>query len=95
VSAHATEQRAGDRLVPALRLAQQERGVVSKERPVFILEVRAEPGVDAIRALRWLLKSMRRRFGLRCVSARQENSASADSAAEGAPFTSATRGTKP
>jgi hypothetical protein len=38
------------------------------ERPVYQLRVRGEPGVDEIRALRALLKSMLRRFGLRCLS---------------------------
>jgi hypothetical protein len=36
-------------------------------RPVFALLVRAEPGVDAIRALRAWLKIGLRTFGLRCV----------------------------
>jgi hypothetical protein len=36
-------------------------------RPIFVLRVRAEPGVDAIRALRAWLKRGLRDFGLRCV----------------------------
>jgi hypothetical protein len=39
-------------------------------------QVRAEPqplpGVDPIRALRWLLKKLRRRHGMRCVDLREE-----------------------
>lgn len=46
--------------------------VPAASRPVYKLSVRAEPGVDEIRALRWLLKSMLRRFGLRCVDIRRE-----------------------
>jgi hypothetical protein len=39
-------------------------------RPIFV--VRAEPGVDAIRALRAWLKIGLRMFGLRCVEVREE-----------------------
>jgi len=42
-----------------------------KERPVFVLELRPEPGVDPVLALRALLKVALRRFGLRCVAARE------------------------
>jgi hypothetical protein len=42
------------------------------DRPVYKLLVRAEPGVDGVRALRWLLKGMLRRFGLRCLDIRRE-----------------------
>lgn len=42
------------------------------ERPVYKLSVRAEPGVDEVRSLRWLLKGMLRQFGLRCVDIRRE-----------------------
>jgi hypothetical protein len=37
-------------------------------RPTFRLLLRAERGVDGVRALRSLLKVMLRRFGLRCIS---------------------------
>jgi hypothetical protein len=43
----------------------------AKARPVFVLELHAEPGVDPILALRALLKIALRRFGLRCVSAHE------------------------
>jgi hypothetical protein len=40
-----------------------------KARPVFVLRLRPEPGViDPARALRALLKTALRRFGLRCMS---------------------------
>jgi len=42
------------------------------ERPIYTLTVRAEPGVDPVRALRWLLKGMLRQLGLRCVDIRRE-----------------------
>ena len=42
--------------------------IKAADRPVYHLQVRAEPGVDEVRALRFLLKSMLRRFGLRCVA---------------------------
>jgi len=39
-------------------------------RPVFTIQIRPEPGVDdPIRALRWALKDLLRRHGLRCISA--------------------------
>jgi hypothetical protein len=37
----------------------------------FVLTLRAEPGVDGIRAFRALLKIALRRFGLRVVDARE------------------------
>jgi len=41
----------------------------AKDRPTFIIELRPEPGVDPIRALRLVLKAASRRYGLRCVNA--------------------------
>jgi len=41
----------------------------AKDRPVYVLELRPEPGVDPVLALRALLKVPLRRFGLRCISA--------------------------
>jgi hypothetical protein len=43
----------------------------AKGRPVFVLELRPEPGVDAVKALRAVLKITLRRYGLRCISARE------------------------
>jgi len=37
-------------------------------RPIYVLQIRAEPGIDGIRALRAFLKIMLRQFGLRCLS---------------------------
>jgi hypothetical protein len=37
----------------------------------FIMTLRSEPGVDGIRMLRALLKLAWRRFGLRCIAARE------------------------
>jgi len=45
--------------------------IPAKERPTFTLELRPEPGVDPVLALRALLKIALRRFGLRCVAARE------------------------
>ena len=39
---------------------------------VFVIKLQAGPGTDSIRALRALLKILLRRFGLRCLSAREE-----------------------
>jgi hypothetical protein len=41
------------------------------ERPHFRLLLRAEPGIDATRALRWALKQLLRKHGLRCTSIEQ------------------------
>jgi len=43
----------------------------ASDRPTFTLELRPEPGVDPVLALRALLKIALRRFGLRCVAARE------------------------
>jgi hypothetical protein len=40
----------------------------AKSRPVYVLRLRAEPGIDPIRSLRWLLKTTLRQGGLRCIS---------------------------
>jgi hypothetical protein len=40
-------------------------------RPIFTLTFRPEPGVDAIRALRALLKAALRKYGLKCVAANE------------------------
>jgi hypothetical protein len=40
-------------------------------RPVFVLKLRAEPGADGIRSLRWALKALLRRLKLRCIDLRQ------------------------
>jgi len=42
----------------------------AKARPTFTLELRPEPGVDPVLALRALLKVTLVRFGLRCISVR-------------------------
>ena len=36
------------------------------------MTVESLPGVDAIRALRWVLKGLLRQHGMRCVSLREE-----------------------
>jgi hypothetical protein len=40
----------------------------------FVLTLQPKPGVDAIRALRWVLKGMLRQHGLKCVNLREEKS---------------------
>jgi hypothetical protein len=42
--------------------------VPAGERTVFTIRLRAEPNVDPIRALRFALKVLLRRFGLRAIS---------------------------
>jgi hypothetical protein len=46
--------------------------MTSEPRPVFVVHLRPEPRVDAIRALRHGLKTLHRRFGLRAVSVVQD-----------------------
>jgi len=45
-----------------------------ERRPVFVLELRPEPGIDPVLALRALLKVTLRRFGMRCISAHESRS---------------------
>jgi hypothetical protein len=57
-----------------ITLSSTDHRAAAKDGPVFVLRVRPEPGVDdPFRALRAVLKSMLRRHGLRCLSARQDN----------------------
>jgi hypothetical protein len=43
-----------------------------KERPVYVLRLRPEPGIDGARALRFALKRLLRDYGMRCLGARPE-----------------------
>jgi hypothetical protein len=62
------------RTEPAADPVREDRRVRlrAKERLTYRVTFRPEPGVDGIRALRALLKSSLRRFGLRCIQADQE-----------------------
>jgi hypothetical protein len=42
------------------------------ERPIYVLRIRAEPHAEQVRALRWLLKSMLRQCGWKCLSIDEE-----------------------
>jgi hypothetical protein len=44
---------------------REEKG--GEARPQFVVTLQPEPGVDPIRALRWVLKSALRKHGLKCV----------------------------
>jgi len=44
------------------------------DQPTFIVTLRARPGVNAIHALRALLKTALRRFGFQCLSVHEEPS---------------------
>jgi hypothetical protein len=41
-------------------------------RPIYVLRLRPERGVDAIRALRFVLKYLLRRCGMRALSVEEE-----------------------
>ena len=56
---------------------------MTADRPVFVIKLRPEPGVDAVRALRALLKSSLRHFGLRCVSLAAEQTPMSSNTSEG------------
>jgi hypothetical protein len=45
----------------------------AKKQTTFVVRLRAEGDVNAILALRALLKSAWRRYGLRCISAREDD----------------------
>jgi hypothetical protein len=57
---------------PNHRQDEFHRDPRSCDRPTYALRLRAEPGVNAIHALRAVLKNMLRRYGLRCLSAYEE-----------------------
>jgi hypothetical protein len=52
----------------------------AKERPIFTIRLRPEPGVDPIHALRHALKRLLRDFGMRAISvdARLEEETTSD-----------------
>jgi hypothetical protein len=50
----------------------------AKERPVFTLRLRPEAHVAGVPALRALLKVALRRYGLRCISAWEDNGENED-----------------
>jgi hypothetical protein len=41
---------------------------------LFVMKLRPLPGVDPIRALRWVLKGLLRQHGMRCIDLREEKS---------------------
>jgi hypothetical protein len=45
----------------------------AKERPTFTVELRAEPGIDPIHALRAVLKWLLRTHGMRCIAVHEHN----------------------
>jgi|SRR6516165_2188301 hypothetical protein len=59
----ATKLQAASAATP--RRAHIERG------PVYWVCLQAQPGINALHGLRGLLKIARRRFGLRCIDARE------------------------
>jgi hypothetical protein len=42
-----------------------------RPRPVFLVCLQAQKGVEPYRALRGALKTLKRRYGLRCVTAKE------------------------
>lgn len=51
---------------------RDDHPVAAADRPIWKLSLRAEPGINPIRALRWILKSVLRQHGMRCVDIRRE-----------------------
>jgi hypothetical protein len=52
-------------------IATRHRRRRPEPRPIFVLHIEGKPGT-AIRSLRWLLKTLLRQHGLRCVEAIEE-----------------------
>jgi hypothetical protein len=48
-------------------------GTSISERPIFIVHLQPQPGVDPVRALRAFLKVALRRFGLKAIDVRQSS----------------------
>ena len=46
---------------------------MTPRRPVFVLQLRPEPRIDAIKALRAALKRLLRDYGLRCISVEESS----------------------
>jgi hypothetical protein len=57
-------------------------------RPVFVLRVRAEPGVHVIHSLRAWLKCGLREFGLRCISIEEDQSSTKEMAMDARKYAS-------
>jgi hypothetical protein len=51
---------------------QGDKGNLKRVRPTYVVRLRPQPRVDAIRALRVALKILLRRFGLRAVEVKEE-----------------------
>jgi hypothetical protein len=49
--------------------------VPSPPEPVYILRLVPTSGTDGEKALRWMLKVLLRRFGMRCLSVEKEKGA--------------------
>jgi hypothetical protein len=46
----------------------------SDSRPIFVLRLRPDPNVDPVRALRAVLKSLLRTYGMKCIAVEEEES---------------------
>jgi hypothetical protein len=45
---------------------------MKQERPIYLLRLQPLKGVDAVRALRWILKRLLRDFGMKTISIKEE-----------------------
>jgi hypothetical protein len=61
---------------------------------IFVVRLASMPGTDPIRALRAVLKTLKRGYGLRCVSAVQETDSEIPATAGIAPAASGTHTTE-
>jgi hypothetical protein len=57
--------------LPSLRLRFPGTMTARQARPVFVVCLQAQKGVEPIRALKGALKTLKRRYGLRCTSVRE------------------------
>jgi hypothetical protein len=53
-------------------LALEAERVQADQQPTYVVRLQAQPGIDAVKALRWILKISLRPFGLKCVGIAKE-----------------------
>jgi hypothetical protein len=53
-------------------MTRQRRHPNRQPATAFVIKLRARPGVDGVRPLRWILKRLLRGYQLRCVSVSEE-----------------------
>jgi hypothetical protein len=52
--------------------SRREAKTMKTQSPTFIVRLQPQPGSDPIKALRWILKTSLRQFGMRCIAIDEE-----------------------